>query len=116
MSQTLVFKLLTKSQWDGFAAEGSFMGAPVDLADGFIHLSTSAQVVETARRHFADCQDLILAAIEIAALDSPLRWEPSRGGDLFPHLYAPLALAAVKWTKALPLRADGTHEFPELLG
>ncbi len=81
----------------------------VDLADGYIHFSTAAQVQETAARHFAGQTELLLVAVDPAALGEALRWEPSRGGDLFPHLYQPLPLSAVRWTEALPLGADGRH-------
>jgi uncharacterized protein (DUF952 family) len=83
----------------------------VDLADGFIHFSTAAQVRETAARHFAGQTGLVLIAVEAGALGSFLRWEPSRGGDLFPHLYGPLPLAAVRWVAPLALGADGVHVF-----
>lgn len=94
---------------------GHFAGAPVDLADGFIHFSTGLQVRETAAKHFAGQADLLLVAVDPAKLGDALRWEPSRGGALFPHLYAPLPLDAVQWVKPLPLGADGVHLFPEAL-
>ena len=96
-------------------AAGRFDGAPVDLADGFIHFSTAAQLRGTAAKHFAGQADLVLAAIRAEALDpAALRWEPSRGGDLFPHLYAPLPMSAVAFVRNLPLGADGAHQFGEL--
>ena len=91
-----------------------FGGAPVDLADGYIHFSTAGQVAETAARHFAGRTDLILVAVEAEALGAALRYEPSRGGAMFPHLYGKLPLAAVRWVKPLPRAADGRHVFPEL--
>ena len=89
-----------------------FDGAPIDLQDGFIHFSTAEQVDETAARHFAGQAGLLLVAVDAAALGDALKYEPSRGGALFPHLYAPLPLSAVSWAKPLPLGADGRHVFP----
>ncbi|MCB2109780.1 DUF952 domain-containing protein [Albidovulum sp.] len=108
----LIFKIFRRPEWDAFRAAGSTAGAPVDLADGFIHFSTAAQVAETAARHFATESDLVLVAVDPAALGAGLRWEPSRGGALFPHLYRRLDLADVIWDKSLPLGAAG-HIFPE---
>lgn len=108
----LVFKIFRRSEWDQFCTRGETAGAPVDLADGYIHLSTAAQVTETAARHFAGESDLVLVAFEADALGSDLRWEPSRGGQLFPHLYRPLVPGDVVWDKSLPLGAAG-HIFPE---
>ena len=108
----LVFKIFRRAEWDALCAAGETDGAPVDRADGFIHLSTAAQVVETAARHFAGESDLVLVAVDSALLGEALRWEPSRGGQLFPHLYRPLRHADVAWDKSLPLGAAG-HIFPE---
>lgn len=96
--------------WAACQETGRFAGSPVDLRDGFIHFSTPAQVRDTAARHFADADDLLLVAVDAAAV--PLRWEPSRGGDLFPHLYGDLPLAAVTSISPLPRGADGRHVFP----
>ncbi|MGE0502131.1 MAG: DUF952 domain-containing protein [Rhizobiaceae bacterium] len=112
MSAT-VYKICPEPLWRAAVAAGVFDGAPVDVADGFIHFSTIAQVVETARRHFPGQDDLVLVAVDAAKLGAALRFEPSRGGDLFPHLYGPLPLDAVRWTKALPLGPTG-HAFPEM--
>lgn len=112
MTAMLVFKIFRRVEWDGFVRAGSTTGAPVDLADGFIHLSTAAQVAETAARHFATESDLVLVALDADRLGPDLRWEPSRGGALFPHLYRPLRIADVVWDKSLPLGATG-HIFPE---
>jgi uncharacterized protein (DUF952 family) len=109
----LVYKLVPDALWRASEAAGAFGGSPVDLRDGFIHFSTAQQVGETARRHFAGVAGLLLVAVSPEGLD--LRWEPSRGGDLFPHLYGPLPLTAVLWTAALPLGADGVHVFPPLV-
>lgn len=111
---TLIYKIAPRALWEQAEKAGRFDGAPVDLADGFIHFSTAAQAAETARRHFSGQTELVLAAIDAAALGDALRYEPSRGGDLFPHLYAPLPMSAVRWTAPLPLGADGVHVFPAL--
>jgi uncharacterized protein (DUF952 family) len=108
----LIFKIFRRSEWDAFRAAGITAGAPVDLADGFIHFSTAAQVVETAARHFARESDLVLVACDADRLGAALKWEPSRGGALFPHLFRQLALDEVIWDKSLPLGASG-HIFPE---
>ncbi len=96
---------------------GQFLGAPVDLADGFIHFSTAAQVEETARKHFQGVDDLLLLAVsveQLSALEGPLKWEPSRGGALFPHLYASMPVSAVMEEFALPMDGEGFHVFPQL--
>ncbi len=108
----LIYKIFRRPEWDAFKAAGQTAGAPVDLADGFIHLSTAAQVAETAAKHFAGESDLVLLALDDAALGEALKWEPSRGGALFPHLYRELQMADVVWDKSLPLGATG-HIFPE---
>lgn len=110
----LIYKIATRAQWDKAKAQGVFKGAPVDLADGFIHFSTADQVRETAAKHFAGQGDLVLVAIDAPALGEALTYEPSRGGALFPHLYAELDLAHVVWARPLPLDADGDHQFPDL--
>jgi uncharacterized protein (DUF952 family) len=109
-----VYKICDAAAWREAERMGRFTGAPIDLQDGFIHFSSAAQVRETAARHFAGKSDLVLAAVDAAALGDALKWEPSRGGDLFPHLHAPLMLDAVRWVKPLRLDAEGRHEFPEL--
>ena len=109
-----IYKICDSALWREAEREGVFAGAPVDRADGFIHFSTAGQVAETAARHFAGKGDLLLVAVDAAALGSALRYEPSRGGQLFPHLYGTLTLSAVRWVKPLPLGADGKHVFPEL--
>ena len=95
-------------------AEGVFHGAPIDLQDGFIHFSDAKQVAETAAKHFAGQADLLLLHVDTASLGDKLKWEPSRGGALFPHLYGPLALDAVRKVEPLPLGPDGAHVFPSL--
>ncbi|GLK85201.1 DUF952 domain-containing protein [Ancylobacter defluvii] len=110
-----IYKISPRVAWARAAEAGRFDGAPVDIADGFIHFSTAAQLRGTAAKHFAGQADLVLAAIRVEALDpAALRWEPSRGGDLFPHLYAPLPMSAVAFVRDLPLGADGAHQFGEL--
>lgn len=105
-----VYKILRASEWDALAREGATAGAPVDLADGFVHLSARDQVEETAARHFAGEDDLVLAAVDEEALGDALRWEPSRGGAPFPHLYRELRLSDLLWHRRLPL-LNGRHGF-----
>lgn len=115
MAQT-IYKILPQELWQEALKKGRFDGAAIDLADGFIHLSTAAQVVETARLHFAGQEGLLLIAVDVESLGSGLRFEPSRGGDLFPHLYASLTLDAVVWERPLPWdAAEGRHVFPHEL-
>ncbi|MDE9450991.1 DUF952 domain-containing protein [Aliiroseovarius sp. Z3] len=109
-----IYKLFRAAEWQAFKAAGKTMGAPVDLQDGFIHFSTAAQVAETATKHFAGEDGLVLVAFDSGALGTALKWEPSRGGALFPHLYRELMLSEALWHRALPLGRDG-HEFPECL-
>jgi uncharacterized protein (DUF952 family) len=109
-----VFKLVDRASWTAAAPLASFAGSAVDARDGFIHFSTAAQLRETAARHFTGQPDLLLVAVDAASLGDALRWEPSRGGDLFPHLYGPLPLRAVRWASALELDGSGGHVFPEL--
>lgn len=109
----LIFKILGEAEWREALAKGGYDGAPVDLADGFIHFSTAGQAAETAARHFKGRADLLLAAFDADALGEKLRWEPSRGGALFPHLYRSLRTDEVLWVKPLPLGPSG-HVFPEL--
>lgn len=106
-----VYKILTDDLWRAFAASGRLEGAPVDLADGFIHLSAADQVRETAARHFAGLSGLVLVTVDAASLGAALRWEPSRGGALFPHLHGPLDLTSVRSARPLPLGPDGCHDF-----
>ncbi len=112
-TQAPIYKLTPRNAWLDAEAAGRFDGAPVDLADGYIHFSTGEQVRETAAKHFAGETTLLLVAVDPAALGEALRWEPSRGGALFPHLYAPLPLDAVLYVKDIPLSENGVHLFPE---
>jgi uncharacterized protein (DUF952 family) len=111
---TTIYKICEQALWRAAEPDGVFLGSLVDERDGFIHFSTAAQVAETAAKHFAQESDLVLAAVDADALRPSLKWEPSRGGDLFPHLCGPLPLTAVRWTRPLPRAADGRHLFPEL--
>ena len=108
--QRTIYKISPRALWREAERLGEFRGAPVDLADGFVHFSTAAQVVETAARHFAGQDDLVLAAIDAQALGEALRWEPSRGGELFPHLYGRLAAAQVLGVADAPLGPDGVPQ------
>ena len=108
----LILKIFRRPEWDAFRAVGETLGAPIDLADGYIHFSTTGQVAETAAKWFATESDLVLVAFDVNQLGPALKWEPSRGGQLFPHLYRPLRIEDVVWDKSLPLGAAG-HIFPE---
>jgi uncharacterized protein (DUF952 family) len=110
----IIYKICPSALWRSAEQDGLFRGAPVDLADGFIHFSSAAQVAETAAKHFARMDGLLLVAVDAAALGEALRWERSRGGALFPHLYGPLAMTAVRWARPLPLGPDDAHVFPPL--
>lgn len=112
--QPLIYKICPAPLWREAEAAGVFKGAAIDLTDGYIHFSTAEQARETAAKHFAGQADLVLVAVDAAALGAALKYEPSRGGALFPHLYAELPLTAVKWVKPLPLAADGSHAFPDI--
>ena len=111
---TLIYKICERAPWQEAERDGAFRGAPVDHADGYIHFSIADQLRETAARHFAGQQELVLVAVDAEALRRALKWEPSRGGALFPHLYGDLPLAAVAWVRPLPLGPEGHHVFPPL--
>jgi uncharacterized protein (DUF952 family) len=108
----IIYKICPEALWREAEKAGRFEGAPIDLADGYIHFSTAGQATETAAKHFAGQADLLLVAVDARPLGGALKWEVSRGGALFPHLYAPLDLSAVLWVKPLPIGADGMHVFP----
>ncbi|MBI4725008.1 MAG: DUF952 domain-containing protein [Rhodomicrobium sp.] len=134
MPAETIYKLMTRAEWEAAQGEGVYRGSAHDKRDGFIHFSTAAQLAETARKHFSGVNDLVLLAVDAEALNgmgegaatasllpggegqdegsSPLRWEPSRGGDLFPHLYAVLPIAAGKSAMPIPLGEDGTPFVP----
>ena len=108
----LIYKIFRAPEWANLQAKGETLGAPIDVTDGYIHFSTAAQAAETAAKHFAGEEGLVLLALDTDTLD-PLKWEESRGGQLFPHLYRPIRLTDILWSKPLPL-VDGAHQFPEL--
>ncbi|MBC8038528.1 MAG: DUF952 domain-containing protein [Rhizobiales bacterium] len=105
-----LYKICSTAEWAGAGMTGVFTGSPIDHADGVIHLSTARQVRETARRHFARREDLILVALPGESLKG-LKWEPARGGGLFPHVYGAIPVSAARWVRPLPLK-DGAHVFP----
>jgi uncharacterized protein (DUF952 family) len=109
-----IYKICRAAEWELAERAGTFAGSPVDLRDGYIHFSTAAQVVATAALHFAGVGELKLVAVDADTLGGALRWEPSRGGALFPHLYGKLAVAGVLWVRDLPLDDTGQHVFSDL--
>jgi uncharacterized protein (DUF952 family) len=111
---TLIYKICDAALWREAEGVGAFTGAGIDRADGYIHFSAPDQVAETAAKHFAGQRDLVLIAVAADALGPALKWEPSRGGALFPHLYGPLPLSAVRFVKPLPLGPDGAQVLPDL--
>ena len=112
MSGAMIYKIFRQAEWADFQAKGQTKGAPIDLADGFIHFSTAGQVRETAAKHFAGQDDLVLAAIEDSTVVDALTWEISRNDQLFPHLFRALHQGDVSWCIPLKLGADG-HIFPD---
>ncbi len=110
---SLVYKIAPASLWEPAQAAGVFLGAPIDVADGYIHLSAADQVEETARRYFAKQDDLLLIAVDVDHMGDALKWEASRGGALFPHLYAPLKMDFVVFVRPLPWVGEA-HQFPLL--
>ena len=108
----MIFKICKAAEWAEAERSGVFRGSAADLSDGYIHFSTAAQIAETVVKHFADQADLVLVAVDADVLREDLKWEPSRGGALFPHLYAALPARAAIWVKPLPLDAEGRHMFP----
>jgi uncharacterized protein (DUF952 family) len=111
---TIIYKICDQESWRAAVAAGQYRGSAVDQRDGFIHFSTAEQLAETAAKHFAGQTDLILVAVDGDALGAHLKWEPSRGGALFPHLYAALPLTAVRWSRPLPDETEGRRVMPEL--
>lgn len=108
----LIYKIFRANEWADLQSKGDTIGAPIDVADGYIHFSTAETVAETAAKYFTGVEGLVLLAIEADGL-GPLKWEPAREGVLFPHLYRKLRLDDVIWSKPLPLEA-GLHQFPDL--
>ncbi|MEP2530887.1 DUF952 domain-containing protein [Shimia sp.] len=111
----LIFKIFRANEWAELRSNGQTNGAPVDIADGFVHFSTAEQAAETAAKHFAGADDLFLLGVETDTLGDDLKWETSRGGALFPHLFRELRISDVSWAQPLPL-VDDTHQFPAGLG
>lgn len=112
-ARMLIYKIFRADEWATLQAQGETPGAPIDLADGFVHFSTATQAGETAARHFAGIEGLMLLALEADAMGDALKWETSRGNARFPHLYRALRLEEVLWAKPLPL-VDGRHQFPDM--
>lgn len=111
MTELFAFKLLRPEEWQDWRESGVFTGAPVDREDGYIHLSTREQVRETAAKWFADVDPLYLVMIDLVELGDTVRWEPSRGGALFPHVYGPIPRSAIARSSRLRLGSDGAHIF-----
>ena len=111
----LIFKIFRADEWAALRKDGATDGAPIDVADGYVHFSTAEQAEETAAKHFAGVDGLFLLAVDSDALGDALEWEPSRGGALFPHLYRQLTMDDVLWAQPLPL-VNGVHQFPAGLG
>ena len=111
----IVYKVCTTAEWRAACARGVYAGSADDHRDGFLHLSTAEQLAGTLSRHFAGRSDLVLVAFDAESLGEPLKWEPSRGGQLFPHLYASLAPALALSVETLPVAADGQHTLPDKL-
>lgn len=107
----LIYKIFRAPEWAELEAKGETLGAPIDIADGYVHFSTAQQAAETAAKHFAGVEGLVLLALDADALGDALIWEPSRGGALFPHLYRPLRSTDILWSAPLPL-VEGLHQFP----
>ncbi|UWR16217.1 DUF952 domain-containing protein [Sulfitobacter sp. M368] len=107
----LIFKIFRSDEWAALRRDGETTGAPIDVADGYVHFSTATQVAETAAKHFAGAEDLHLIAVDVEAAGDALQWEVSRGDALFPHLYRKMTMDDVVWAQPLPL-VDGVHQFP----
>lgn len=114
MPPSFIYHMCRRTEWEAARASGAYRGSSQDAADGFIHFSTATQIRESARKHQAGQADLVLVTVDAAKLSIALKWEPSRGRALFPHLYGALPLAAVVRVDPLPLGADGAHLFPKL--
>lgn len=113
MSEPMIFHMCKRNDWQSAQDSGLYQGSGDDLADGFMHFSTAEQVAESAAKHRAGVADLLLIAVASGSLGAALKWEPSRGGQLFPHLYGGLDPTMVASARELPLGADGFHVFPE---
>ena len=108
----VIYKVVSAQEWSVAKEQGEFRGAAIDLTDGYIHFSTAEQLRETVKKHFAGQTDLLLVGVEVDRLGDELKWEPSRGGALFPHLYAPLSIDSVVMTQDMPVGEDGKHIIP----
>ena len=111
--QNTIYKVVNKNDWAAASVNGKFIGAAIDLEDGYIHLSSAEQVVETVEKHFAGQDNLLLLSVSTDAMGDDLKWEQSRNDQLFPHLYRPLKVDEVTAEHPLPLNEDGSHQFPE---
>ena len=109
---TTIYKVCGAAEWADAETSGEYRGSADDARDGYIHFSTAAQLPGTLAKHFSARDDLLLIAIDADALGAALKWEPSRGGDLFPHLYGTLATSAELWVKPLPRDSGGQHILP----
>ncbi|GGY51734.1 DUF952 domain-containing protein [Parvularcula lutaonensis] len=112
----LIYKIFRRAEWEALERDGETAGAPIDLQDGYIHISAAEQTRETVAKYFAGYDDLMLVALEADDFGEDLKWEPSRGGALFPHLYRKLRRDEVVWAEPLELGADGEHVFPARFG
>lgn len=111
---TVIYRIISESDWQAAQTAGAFTGTAHDIRDGFIHFSTASQAAETAAKHYAGKADLLLLYVRTGDLVSPLKWEPSRNDELFPHLYGPLPVSAVSRVETLPLDSvTGRHVFPQ---
>jgi len=116
MTSDPIYHMARAEDWAAAVASGRYSGGAQDRKDGFIHFSTASQIVESAARHRAGEEGLVLLAVDPKRLGDALRWEESRGGALFPHLYGPLRVSDALWAQPLPLGPDGHHVFPPLAG
>tara|TARA_R110000787_G_scaffold150544_1_gene264443 strand:- start:1552 stop:1902 length:351 start_codon:yes stop_codon:yes gene_type:complete len=107
----LIFKIFRSAEWAALRKNGETTGAPIDVADGYVHFSTAAQAAETAAKYFADVEGLLLVAVDADAAGKALKWEKSRGDAMFPHLYRKMTMDDVVWAQPLPIE-NGVHQFP----
>lgn len=112
----LIYKVTTAALWAQANRTGYLANSPIDNSDGFMHLSSSDQLAETLRLHFAGQSDLVLVAVKVASVDADLKWEASRGGALFPHLFGRLSLKSIAWSEPLSVAADGNVQLPRGIG
>lgn len=110
-ARMMIYKIFKNDEWAELRAKGTTAGAPIDVTDGYVHFSTATQAAETAAKHFAGIDGLMLLAVATDRLGDDLKWEVSRGDQLFPHLYRDLRLEDVVWAQPLPMK-DGVHQFP----